>query len=886
MTRSDAVLPQAAELVPAQAGHRTAQRNERDRWPRPLLAASVILAVALPLLLAVVSGSLRIPHNDAWAYSRIAQNFARTGHIELLSWNRSALIGQFVVLGPLARSLTIQQLYVAVLAVVALCATYDLLVPTIGKRRSAFGVLTVAIWPGFGLMSTTFMADVPAMAAMTVSLAIGRRALVSGSGRLLAVALLAGFWGVTIREQALAAPVALLLLAFVQTVRRRTLRLSTVLCGIAGFLLAVAAFELWRRALPDGDPPQINGPHLMLVALMQTFLQAYFTMALAMAPVVFLVARPWTWRPATWLVVAVTAAVAILAVIDYGQAGLFLPNYIDPAGPYWIAGNGHPKVVPVAAWPVVVTLACVSGVLMSGVLVRRIRTLDPLLAVLAGLVVMGTVGAELTGQPVFDRYCLMVAAPLLAVLLSDSTARSPRRLRVAQSSVTVVITAAVATLSLAMTAGGMAYDTARWQTAQRLVAAGAPAGHVDVGLEWNGYHSTKRTPMVGMITFPEMIPCFRATADVSPTTTPYEVVTYKTFILFGTSKLQVYNQSLPGCGTHTGTSSLADAFGSVVTGKVDSAGDVWVDTQTSAGDPFEGWRQVSSGGGYIGMPALALTPQGAQNVFVRSAAGAIDRFQHSGSGWGARTALPGGPSFVSDPAVVATTDGALIVSALDAAGDVWADSQTSPDGGFEGWKKVSKVGDQAGSPAAVLSPAGGGTENVFVRTSSGAIAIYWRSGPWRERFVLPGGPTFVGDPAVATAINGAMSVAAVDKNGDVWINGQAVPGEPFTGWHKVSTVGGLVGTPALALSPAGAGTLNLFVRTRTGTVAVFGQTAAGGGWRDGTVLSGGPAFARGLAATVDSNGAMSVSGVDAVGDLWVAAQPAQGMPFGTWSKIS
>ena len=178
--------------VPEQSGRRG--RIRADRRTLLVLGLAALVAVVVPLGLAVASGSLSIPHNDAWAYSRIAQTFARTGHIQLLSWNRSALIGQFIVLGPLAASLTVQQLYVAVLALVALYATYDLLVPSVGRRRSAFAALTMAVWPGFGLLSTTFMADVPALAAMTLSLTFGRRALAQRSTRMLALSMVLGVW--------------------------------------------------------------------------------------------------------------------------------------------------------------------------------------------------------------------------------------------------------------------------------------------------------------------------------------------------------------------------------------------------------------------------------------------------------------------------------------------------------------------------------------------------------------------------------------------------------------------------------------------------------------------------------------------------------------------
>ena len=96
------------------------------------VAGVLCLCVGWPVLLAVLTGSLAIPHNDAWAHSLIAQHYARSGSVELTGWNRNALVGQIVVLGPLGSSMIARQLFVAVLASVGLLATYGWLMPQWG----------------------------------------------------------------------------------------------------------------------------------------------------------------------------------------------------------------------------------------------------------------------------------------------------------------------------------------------------------------------------------------------------------------------------------------------------------------------------------------------------------------------------------------------------------------------------------------------------------------------------------------------------------------------------------------------------------------------------------------------------------------------------------
>jgi hypothetical protein len=204
------------------------------KWATPaLIAAGLTVGVVLPVLVAWRTGSLSIPHSDAWSYSLIGQTFARTGHMRLVGWGRFFLIGQFVVLGPFARSLLVQQLFVAGLAAVGLVATFDLLRPFTGPTRAAVAVLTLSLWPGFGLLATSFMGEVPAFAGALACLAIGQRAIRSLSVPVLVSAAVVGLWAMTTREQAVIAPISVLLV-FASAARRRSLRalLSTVGTGV------------------------------------------------------------------------------------------------------------------------------------------------------------------------------------------------------------------------------------------------------------------------------------------------------------------------------------------------------------------------------------------------------------------------------------------------------------------------------------------------------------------------------------------------------------------------------------------------------------------------------------------------------------------------------
>jgi hypothetical protein len=534
---------------PPRAGEGSVKPTGRAVWI--LLALAGLLGVAVPLALATISGGLAIPHNDAWSYGRIAQTFGYSGHIELLGWNRSALFGQFVVLGPLARSLVAQHLFVAALSVVALAAVYDLVVTTAGRVRASLAVLIVAVWPGFGLLATSFMLDIPAMAAIMVCLAIGRRALRSQSILLLAASIAVGFWGFTIREQALAAPAAVLLAAIALAFRsHRRRNLIAIGCIGAALGLAMVGFELWRQSYGAGDPPVIAVPENLVKVGGTVLVQGYFLLALVVSPALLLVARPWRWRRGALVAAAVAAAVAVAAVDYFGRRAFFVGNYLDPAGPYWAAGNGRPaEIFPISVWSLVVLLACISAVLLAGILVRQARSTDPMLGIFVMLVVLGNLASALSGQTLYDRYWLLAVPPLLAMVLAKRPEPSVVQVPGIELIVRRVAVAAglafLAVFSTAITAAGFAYDGARWDAAEALVAAGVPATDINAGLEWNGFHSAVGMSPPGSWQFPGNRSCYLVAATPQPGRESESVQTYRPFLISGEANLWIYNEGCP-----------------------------------------------------------------------------------------------------------------------------------------------------------------------------------------------------------------------------------------------------------------------------------------------------------------------------------------------------
>lgn len=459
-----------------------------------LVCLAVVIGVLGPLLLAIHTGSISIPHNDTWAFSRSTQIFAHTGHVVLFNWNAMSLVGLIVVLAPIGASITAQNCIVAVFALVAFAAIFDVLRVHCGPRRAALGLVVVACWPGFGLLSTSLMTDIPQLAAMAVTLCLGQRALDRGSYLLFTLSALVGFWGFSVREQAIAAPLAV----FAAALLRREYRTRAALIRFAAILTplcAIAAvFELWRRGLPQGEAPLFGSqtfPGLHSVIL--SVLGGCLLLGLILSPLVFLVARPRSWRIGEYVVGGATLVGLAAAAIKYGLA---LPqSYISLYGSYPLAFLGSQShVIPLKLWDVLTPLGCVAGALLAAELLRRVRSLRPELALFGFFMVGGLLLELVEGQTLYDRYVLPLALPVIAALLSApirNPAVSALRVwpRVALGGAAGVIVAGVTAL---LTANALTFDAATWHAAQKIVnSGGASPAYVDAGLDWVGYYSVR-----------------------------------------------------------------------------------------------------------------------------------------------------------------------------------------------------------------------------------------------------------------------------------------------------------------------------------------------------------------------------------------------------------
>jgi hypothetical protein len=542
--------------------------------------AGLALGGGLTLLfwaVAAWSGSLTIPHNDAWGYDKVAFGLAETGRLELVGWNRPALVGLWAVEWPFlvvfGASFVVTQSVVAAFSVLGLASTWWVLRWFLSRSDALVGVLLVAVWPGYALLATSSMAEVPAMALATASLALGLAAV--GRGHVafpaLAGSLVIGFWAVTVRDQSIAAPLAVGFVALVVARDERTR--WRVLSALVAFATTVVAFEFWRRSLPHADSPTIDlaPPRRALESLGAALL----TGGVAVAPLLGYVAAFWSrHRPGRASLIAGACVAAPFALawgaprLRSGEVPRLVGNYFAPDGAYTSAAWGaRPMIVPDALWMLVIVVAVVGATVMVTLVVDqvarvsrdfgrrarggrgRVRALyevlhsaDPgvlVLVVYVMIMVTIIVLQVLIGGRIFDRYLLPLWLPL-AVFAARLAGGPARRGTVLVTTVGLTLLAVVSAL---VTLNAYAFDRARWRTAERLVAEGMSADDIDAGIEWLGWNAdeplrpgVERPPVVGWWDG-RMLPGTRRCAVVAasrlqgPGLAPLALVSYRRYLI-------------------------------------------------------------------------------------------------------------------------------------------------------------------------------------------------------------------------------------------------------------------------------------------------------------------------------------------------------------------
>ena len=488
----------------------------RDFW---LVAGLLAGGVALPLAVSALAGTLEIPRNDDWSYRHIAVGLARTGQFALDGISETMIIGQILFTQPFLWVSGLQPwAFTAAgvaFAVGGALSSFALARRVLPARDAAFAAALLVIIPGYLAYATSFMSDVPALAAQFFCLALGAMAVGRRPVQIrwLLASTAMGIFAFSIREFALAAPASVLLAAIaVEPRRRRTWALAL---GTAGCFVAI---HLWRASLPGQLPPVGPGYGSFAASTL-----AFSSVAFVVAPAALVGAIKWREhlrRFDLFVGLEVGAILVVARLLQWAREGSMPPITLNNVASQWgvpardYLVGGRPLLFTDALWMAVNSLALVASVIVltvgAGIMGAHLRRCDRswrafvarigspagILVLFVAAVAFGLVAFGLS-RPIFDRYFWPLVPPLAVLFLylprDDETLapiRSDHRGNLVLAGTATVVTAVLATMSGVYLLNSHAFDAARWSAGNRLVQEGFSADTIDAGYEWVGYHAT------------------------------------------------------------------------------------------------------------------------------------------------------------------------------------------------------------------------------------------------------------------------------------------------------------------------------------------------------------------------------------------------------------
>lgn len=506
-----------AEAAPAGTG------RHPDRYT---LAVLLVLLVLAPALVAVRLHTFTIPQNDDWAYRQSLFSSMQAGHLVIVPWGAMTLVGQLLWAVPfvwlVGSHAWAPGVAAGVLACLGLAAAYWLARQVLARPRAVLCVLLLGAAPGFLFSTSDFMTDVPAFSAQMICLAAGARALRSQGWRHWAWVLssmLAGVFGFAIRDFAIAAPAAVLL---VMVLSGRRPRQAYGALGAAVLLACWCIYIVSKQAGSQPSALQMVTPAAVCVAD-----SMYFTLSFCLLPLIPAAAR--RFRGLSWPAVLVgLVAVAMGVEIYVGTGSVFVGNYLLQSGALGPEGTstGRPGLFPGPLWAVlnIVAIGAGASLVVAGWGAARAWARHPagtrakvvsltgacsstagLLAVFAVLVAAATAAYCLFAVPAsYDRYLYPLIFPL-AVLLARPRARraappDARRARRATPWVPGALGLLLAVSAVLVALNFDAYGGALWAAGKVAVAQGLSPYTVNAGFAWRGWYPDRNTYYCGSVT--------------------------------------------------------------------------------------------------------------------------------------------------------------------------------------------------------------------------------------------------------------------------------------------------------------------------------------------------------------------------------------------------
>jgi hypothetical protein len=470
-----------------------------DRRDVLAITALGLIGAGTPLWLSAAAGAIGVPSNDDWVYMRGAESLFRTGSIDMPG-RTAAAIGQVVLVQPLlwlsGGDPWVFTAFGLVMALIGLASSYLLARCFLGTGSAAMVALLLVAFPGFARESATFMTDVPAFALAQLCLLLGTRWLQGGRRVTLVASIAAGLLGVSIREFAIAAPLAILVAAWA----RNRADERAWLAGLSGIFTAGVAWVL----VVAGSTSARGGPLSAGQVIALGSLCATFAAVLLPAAALAVGRRMATFSPAHILLGAVLACIAAVQPDGPLIGNLWMPDGLG--GNLFLSGTRN-SVIGAGAWALSELLALFAAVLVAALALRwsqrnlaRVTSLPTARArairiarsreapLVIFLVVYGGAVAFLSalGYPL-DRYLFpMVPAAAILLLRRLDQLSYPGRSRAFSHAAFAWLVAS----AFVIAANSFAYDAARWRAGEVAVAMGYDARTVDAGYEWVGYFSS------------------------------------------------------------------------------------------------------------------------------------------------------------------------------------------------------------------------------------------------------------------------------------------------------------------------------------------------------------------------------------------------------------
>jgi 4-amino-4-deoxy-L-arabinose transferase-like glycosyltransferase len=547
-----------------------------ERLGRTDIAAIAVLLLAgigIPLWLAASAGAIGLPSNDDWVYTQTARGLFETGRISMPG-HTTSFVGQLALVLPFlwlsgGEPWAFTAFGLAMSSIGILC-TYLLARRYLGVGSAVIVVVLLLAFPGYIRTSANFMTDVPTYALIMLCMLLGTRWREDGIDRVgLAAALAIGLLASSIREFAIAAPLAVLIAAWARSRRTERVSLAVITALFAIGLVGVLAAS--GSVAGHGTPATVKLAGLVVLG------PAFATLAAVLLPATVLhVARRMDRFTREQIIVG--AALGCLLVFD--PNGPLLGNLWTAFG---YTGNnvllgGRGPVIGATAWGLSRQIAVFAAILAAvavvslvvSALARASSRSNPLVEAIRivrrrdGVLILFLLGygAELALFSLlgglFDRY-LYPMVPVAAILLL----RTAQPIRMGRSqALSHGVFAWLIVSAFLIAANSFAYDAARFREGEAAVELGYDATMVDAGYEWVGIHGVGEPNTVvdptRLTWWQHLWPSFRPCAVLSNAQLDledYELIrenraAYRQYLLIGPAQpLYLYGAHLDGCPT-------------------------------------------------------------------------------------------------------------------------------------------------------------------------------------------------------------------------------------------------------------------------------------------------------------------------------------------------